>query len=76
MPTRASAGTAPRSCTTKRRTLGVARSDAVIVDEVLPDRHGVAATAQRLDNPLPVWLREPRNRPVQATEPKNLLLLW
>ena len=54
MTTRASAGAAPRRVRTKRRTLAVPRGEAVVVDQVLPDRDRVPSMPQGLDNQLAI----------------------
>ena len=60
--TRASGRRAPRSVATKRRHARVPRGEAVVVDEVLPDRHRVAAAAERLLDQLAVRLARARAR--------------
>ena len=47
---------------------GVACGESVIVDEVLPDGHGVAATGQGLGNHLTVWLAGTRTRRAPGSE--------
>ena len=67
MTTRASAGAVPRSFRTKRRTLAYRAGEAVVVDQVLPDRDRVPPVPQRLDNQLAIRFaragtRRPRGR--------------
>jgi hypothetical protein len=40
----------------------IPRGEAVIVDEVLPDRHGIAAAAERIDDQLSIRLARARTR--------------
>ena len=61
MTTRASAGARPRCSQHEPTDTGVARGEAVVVDEVLPDRDGIPTQA-RLDNELAVRLAGTRGR--------------
>jgi hypothetical protein len=54
MTTRASAGAAPRRVRTKRPDARVPRGEAVVVDQVLPDRDRVTAAPQCLDDQLAI----------------------
>ena len=60
--TRASAGAAAAQLPDESSDTRVPRGEAVIVDEVLPDGHGVPATAQRVGNELAVGLARTRGR--------------
>ncbi len=63
---------APAEVSDEATDAGVARREAVVIDQVLPDRHGIPAAAERVDNQLAVrvagarrssW-RRPRRRGV------------
>ena len=59
---RASAGERPHTFATKAADTRVSPAKPVIVDQVLPDGHRVAAPSQRLDNQLSVRLAGARPR--------------
>ena len=49
---------------------GIPRGEAVVIDQVLPDGHGVAPAAQRLDDQLAVGLARTRAR--RAARPRRV----
>ena len=62
MTTRASAGAAAAQCHDEAPDTRVPRGEAVVVDQVLPDRDRVAAAPQRLGDQLAIRLAGARAR--------------
>ncbi len=60
------------ACTTKRRTLAYRAREAVVVDQVLPDRHRVAPAAERLDDQLAIRLAGARARRARGDGPESV----